>query len=152
MADARQLHLFKSSRQRGVAPPPPKEFSLHCQVADTLRRWAIPGWLWQHVPGGEARPAEFVNGKRVSFAGQRLQRMGFMPGWPDFILLAPTTTWPKLHMLELKRRGGKLSDAQHAIQLWALANHCPFEVVDNYPDALDVLKHWGAVRAGIQVQ
>jgi hypothetical protein len=38
----RQLHLFKSRKQRGQVPPAPSEFSLHVTIADLLRRWALP--------------------------------------------------------------------------------------------------------------
>src|SRR6185436_8224446 len=48
-----QLNLFKGKRQRGTQPPPPKEFALHCMVADTVRRWILPGWIWTHFPAGE---------------------------------------------------------------------------------------------------
>jgi hypothetical protein len=36
---ARQLHLFKSRRQRGTLPPAPSEYQLHCAVVDTVKRW-----------------------------------------------------------------------------------------------------------------
>lgn len=64
---AGQLHLFKSSRQRGTAPPAPSEFCLHVTIADVLRRWSLPNWQWVHLPFGEYRTA--------ATAG-RLARMG----------------------------------------------------------------------------
>ena len=79
-----QLNLFKSKRQRGTMPPPPLEFALHCAVADTVRRWILPGWIWTHFPAGEARPSEIIRGKRVSLTGARLQRMGLNTSFPDF--------------------------------------------------------------------
>ena len=72
----RQLSLFKGRKQRGVAPPPPKEFALHCAVADTVRRWILPGWIWTHFPAGEARSA---------ITGARLKRMGLARGFPDLL-------------------------------------------------------------------
>jgi len=137
MAEARQLNLFAGRRQRGVAPPPASEFSLQCMVADTLRRWQVPGWLWTHMPMGELRQP---------ITAARLKRMGVTPGWPDFLLLAPGG---RAHFLELKRRKlGRLTDEQAAFGLWCECNHCPHAVVDTYPAAIDVLKQWGAVRAG----
>jgi hypothetical protein len=51
---ARQLS--KSKRQRGIAAPGPSELQLHCAVADTVRRWIMPGWIYTHIAswrGGE---------------------------------------------------------------------------------------------------
>ena len=149
----RQLHLFKSKRQRGVQAPTPLEFQLQCAVADTLRKWTMPNWVWNHVPGGEERPAEFIKGKRVSFAGERLKRAGFQPGWPDLILIPPKDhAIQRPHFLELKRLGGTLTEEQAGFRLWCLLNNCPHEVADTYEDAVEILKRWGAVRAGVHPQ
>jgi|SRR5262245_45606472 len=140
MADSRQLHLFKGSRQRGTAAPPPTEFSLHVLIADTLRRWIVPGWLFTHMPMGELRQP---------ITAARLKRMGVTPGWPDFLLLAPHRGGA--HWLELKRpgSGGRLTDEQAEFGYWCGANGYPHAIVTTYPEALDVLKRWGAVRANI---
>jgi hypothetical protein len=144
MTTAAQLHLFKSKRQRGVQPPPPLEFAIQCVVADLLRRWASPNWIWTHIGHG---------GERTAMAGARLKRAGVQPGWPDLILLPPGS-WhnPRPHFLELKRRGGTLSGDQAAFQLWCMLNNCPFEVANNVKDAVAILSRWGAVRSGINVQ
>jgi len=68
----RQLHLFRSKRQRGVPLLRAKEYELHCMVADTLRRWCNPLWRYTHIPAGE---------KRDMVTAMRLKRMGVMPGW-----------------------------------------------------------------------
>ncbi|PSO30115.1 hypothetical protein [Bradyrhizobium sp. MOS002] len=73
----RQLHLFRSRKQRGQALPAPGEFQLHVTIADILRRWALPSWEWVHLPFGEHRSA--------ATAG-RLARMGVRKGYPDFAL------------------------------------------------------------------
>jgi len=139
MAEARQLHLFGGPRQRGTAAPPPLEFVLQCMVADTLRRWATPGWLWTHVASGELRQP---------ITAARLQRMGVQRGWPDFLLLAPGG---RPHALELKRRRtGRVTDEQDAFAQWCEVNGCPHAYVDTYPAAVAALKRWGAVRAGIE--
>ena len=139
MNDPRQLHLFKGARQRGVAVQLRRtEFELHCQVADMLRRWATPGWLWTHLPMGELRtPA----------TAARLARMGVGRGWPDFLLLAPHVG--RAHFLELKRQGAKLGDDQVAFAFYCSVNGYPHSVVDSFGDALDLLKAWGAVRSTI---
>lgn len=146
MITERQLHLFKSRRQRGTKPPPAPEFSLHCQVADTLKRWATPTWLWTHIPLGEERP---------DAAGARLKRMGTQAGWPDFIFIPPKGSEnPRPHFLELKRRGrvNDLTDLQLAFRLWCKLNDCPHEVVDTYDAAVAILKQWGALWSGVHVQ
>jgi VRR-NUC domain-containing protein len=140
-----QLHLFKSSRQRGVAVDVRgSEFQLQCAVADTLKRWAAPNWVYTHIPLGE---------ERTTAAGARLKRMGTMPGFPDFILLPPAgAPEPHAHFLELKRQGGKLSELQASFQLWCMLNGYPFAVADSYEAALAILQQWGAVRTGVHVQ
>jgi hypothetical protein len=142
---ARQLHLFKSKRQRGVAAPPPLEFELHCLVADTLRRWATPNWIWTHFPAGE---------RRDDVTGARLKRMGLMPGWPDFILIPPATPTicQRPHFLELKRPGGKLTEHQSGFALWCKLNDCPHAVTSDYRTAVKILQAWGALLARVNVQ
>src|SRR4051812_16425507 len=44
-----QLNLFRSRKQRGIAPPAPSEYQLHCMVVDTVRRWRMPGWIFTHI-------------------------------------------------------------------------------------------------------
>lgn len=144
MTNVRQLHLFKSRRQRGTKPPPMAEFSLHCMVADDLRRWATPGWNWTHFPAGEYRDP---------VTGARLKRMGLQPGWPDLILLPPKgSPNGRPHFLELKRRGGKLSAWQAGFQLWCMLNDCPYACIDDYKAAVAILQRWGALRASVKVQ
>ena len=138
--DSRQLHLFKGPRQRGVKAPPPLEFPLQCMVADTLRRWATPGWLWTHMPMGELRQP---------ITAARLQRMGVTRGWPDFLLLAPHRGGA--HWLELKRpKLGKVTDEQAEFAFWCGANGYQHAFADNYADAVAALIQWGAVRSGIK--
>jgi hypothetical protein len=127
-------------------PPPAPEFHLHVLVADVLRRWAMPGWRWTHMPLGEERPSQIIKGKRVSFAGARLKRMGVNPGWADFILLSPTAV---AHFLELKRRGETLSEAQEDFANWCVEHRAPFVATDDFRVALATLKDWGAVRRSI---
>ena len=140
----RQLHLFRSRRQRGVVAPAPSEFQLHCAVADTLRRWVTPNWTWCHYPAGEERTAQ---------AGARLKRMGVQPGFPDLILFPPKDhPISRAHFLELKRRRARLSEPQASFALWCGLNDCPFAVTDRYDLAVKILQTWGALRTGVHVQ
>lgn len=134
-----QLNLFKGKRQRGTKPPPPREFALHCAVADTLRCSIVPGWRYTHIPLGEYRtPAT---------AG-RLKRMGVVGGFPDFMFLHIEG---RVCFLELKRRGEKLNDTQASMASFLrLAGH-GYEWTDDYRSAVAVLQEWGVVRAGLVV-
>jgi hypothetical protein len=133
-----QLSLFAGKRQRGLKPPGRHEFALHVLVADILRRWGTTGWRWTHLPFGE---------KRNVITGARLKRMGTKRGWPDFILLSPYPA--KAHFLELKREGGTLTDEQQDLQMWLVANGYEYKVADNFRDAVNILRDWGAVRASV---
>ena len=73
---AGQLSLFRGKRQRGQAPPGPTEYQLHCAVADTVRRWIMPGWIFTHIASGE---------KRDQVTAARLKRMGVVGGFPDLV-------------------------------------------------------------------
>src|SRR4029077_1805109 len=137
---AGQLHLFKSKRQRGMAPPSASEFQLQCAVVDTVRRWINPGWIWTHIPSGE---------KRDVVTAVRLKRMGVMPGFPDLMFVGPTgwTCW-----IELKARGGRLSKVQGAIASRLIAGGHGYLCSSDYRDIIETLKGWGVLRSGIHVQ
>lgn len=133
----RQLSLFKGKRQRGVRPPPALELRTQIALADTLRVSLCPGWNWTHIGHG---------GKRSIQTATMMKRSGQQPGWSDFILLSPHAL---AHFLELKRKGGVISDAQQAF-----ANYCntygyPHAVVFGFDDAIAVLKHWRVVRISV---
>ena len=143
-----QLSLFKSKRQRGTQPPPPLEFALHCQVADMIRRWILPGWIWTHFPAGEARPHQIINGKRVSLTGARLMRMGLNTGFPDFQFFHIEG---RCAFLELKRRGNTLDEDQDVISkhLQQAGHH--YLVTDKIEVAIEALVDWKILR-GMKVQ
>jgi hypothetical protein len=141
----RQLHLFKSRFQRGVVVDyAPSEFQLHCAIADTIKRWLSPNWVFNHIPLGEERPAT---------AGARLKRLGTQPGWPDLIFLPPREhSIARPHFLELKRPGGKLTEHQAGFALWCKLNDCPHAVTSDYRTAVKILQSWGALQARVNVQ
>ena len=147
---ARQLHLFKGKRQRGIAPPPPKEFATHVALADTLRRWAMPDWLWTHFPAGEDRGHRYtIKGKRVSPTASRLQRMGLRPGFPDFLFFHARGACA---FLELKRSRAVPSEEQKPVFAFlAHAGH-PFLITTSFDDAVGWLKDIGVLRSGVHVQ
>lgn len=136
----RQLGLFGSPRQRGSRLPPQKEFTLHCMMADVLRRWTLPGWTWTHLPFGEHRNA---------ITGARLQRMGTQRGWPDFIIIGRHDTFvarPAVFFLELKREGYGLSPEQAVVSQQLIELGCRYLVTDDFDEAVAWLGEHGIVR------
>jgi hypothetical protein len=148
----RQLSLFKSKRQRGIAPPPPLEFATHATLADICKRWINPHWKFTHLPLGEHREHR-VNprtGKRYSLTGQRLQRMGVQPGWPDFIFVGPNA---QVFWLELKRfKTGRLSDDQSEVLAHLVACGFAVLVTTSLDDAVATLKQAGILRSNVELQ
>jgi hypothetical protein len=110
---------------------------LHFTITDILERWLSEGWQFNHIASGEYRtPA----------TAARLKRLGVRPGWPDFILLSPAGV---PFFLELKRRGGALSEAQRDFANWCIAHGVAFAWHDNFDAALSQLQTWGAVRVAL---
>ena len=148
-----QLNLFKSKRQRGTQAPPPKEFASHVFLADVIRRWIMPHWKFTHLPLGEERDHRInpKTGKRWSPTGQRLQRMGLNPGWPDFIFVGPNRS---VFWLELKRQGsgGRLSEDQIEVGAHLVACGFAYLCTNSVDDAIAEMKALGILRSNFEVQ
>lgn len=137
----RQLSLFKGKRQRGVKPPAPLEFASHCVIADLLRRWCSPMWIWTHMPAGEHRNV---------VTAVRLKRMGLRPGWPDFQFAGPDGV---TFFLELKRGGsGRVSEAQAEVIAHLTVCKHNILVTSSVNDAVATLKDLGILPKSIEVQ
>jgi hypothetical protein len=133
MVNLGQIDLF-TRRVRKLKPA--KEIAVHAMIADTLKLALTPGWLWWHTPNGG-----YALGKAT--AGQ-LQRMGVKAGVSDFILVSPPAG--RVHALELKRRGVKPSMAQVAFLASVRGAGGLAEWVDDFDQAMLVLRRWGAIR------
>jgi len=134
----RQLDLLKGKRQKGITPPGPSEFEIHCTVADYLRNGLAPGWIWFHPANGELRNKA---------TGGRLKRMGVMPGVSDILLAsAPYAT---LHALELKRKGEKLRLDQREWMGMVASIGGETAWADSVEAALLILTRWGAISTRI---
>ena len=131
---SRQLSLFKGKRQHGLEPPPPLEVVVQCQVARLLELNANKDWRWTHFPSGELRD---------KITAKRLQDMGTKPGVPDLLLFSPTLL---THFLELKRKGGVVSDEQSDWADWCNAGGYPHAIAYGLDAAIAVLVHWGVLR------
>jgi hypothetical protein len=147
----RQLSLFKGRKQRGVRPPPALEFNSHVVIADLCRRWMNPGWRFTHIPSGEHRDHRANSkGQRYSPAGNRLKRMGLIPGWPDFMFAGPGK---RVVWLELKREKlGRMSDAQEDIGTHLKACGFDFLITTDVGEAVRWLVSLGILRGNIEVQ
>src|SRR5260370_40247397 len=148
----RQLPLFRARRQKGMPPPPPLEFATHATLPDTCRRWINPTWKFPPLPLGEHREHRINprTGRRYSLSGQRLQRMGVQPGWPDFIFVGPAQ---QVFWLELKRfKTGRLSEDQSEVLGHLVACGFAVLVTTSLDDAVDTLKQAGILRSNFEVQ
>jgi hypothetical protein len=123
----------RKPRPRKAPASRPKEIALHMSVAALLRAQAHPLWQWTHIGHGEARDARTAG---------KLKRMGLRPGWPDFALLSPSGLF---HAVELKRPGGKMSEAQEIFRLWCVRTGTPYAVCDSMPTVLCALQAWGCL-------
>jgi hypothetical protein len=137
MGEPRQLNIFKGRRQKGELPPGPSEFALGCALADTCRQWLHKDWKFFHVPNGE---------RRDPVAAMRCKRQGVSPGVPDYIFVGPGG---RIFFLELKRVGGRLSEAQLDWQQHLMRCGFPYLVTNNLADALGELYEQGIVRARV---
>src|SRR5262245_61189782 len=136
-----QLSLFAGPRQRGRRPKVrASEFVIHCMVADTLRRWLAPGWIWFHPANGELRQDS---------AGARLKRMGVRPGVSDIVLIAPAGG--RVHALELKQWGKHPTEPQIAFLEAVQAAGGQSAWAESYEAAIAILSEWGALRRRVRV-
>ena len=123
----RQLHLFKSRRQKGSALPAPSEYQLHCAVVDTIRRWIMPGWIYTHIASGERR--DQITAARFD---------PFRAAWGS--------------LRHRAQDNGRSSEAQAAMKRhFEQAGH-GYLCSSDYRDVIKKLKDWGVLRSGISVQ
>jgi hypothetical protein len=134
----RQLSLLKGPRQRGVTiKSQASEFELHCAIADTLRVSLNKDWYWTSIEHG---------GWKDKVTAQKHHRKGIRPGIPDLLLIGPDGTH---YWLEIKIKGGRLSDDQKAF-LAALDDRRVWrEVAYGYKEAIEFLRRIGALKVQV---
>ena len=94
---------------RGVAVPKKRKATKHEE--DALQVAVIRWWQHQYPEFAGLLFAVPNGGRRDAREGARFKAQGVTPGVSDLILLVPR---PHILLLELKIKGGKVSDAQKA--------------------------------------
>jgi hypothetical protein len=131
---------LKGRPTRAKKAPPAREFATQCVLADTLRRWINPGWVWTAFPAGELR---------TEATASRLKRMGLQPGFFDLLFISPTG---EHHWIELKKGRAPLTVEQVAFELAMKLRAVPVAVCRDYKSAIEQLQEWGALPAKVHVQ
>jgi hypothetical protein len=114
--------------------PVPTERETQITLVDAIHKGGLnPQWKFTHVPHGEYR--------HIATA-LRLQKMGTMKGFPDFVFIGPRM----MLFIELKREGGRLSPEQEAWMHHII--HCGFtyHVAYSLDDALGTLFDYGVIK------
>jgi len=120
--------------------PGQSEFAVQAFLVDIIRRGINPQWKFGHVPLGEVRDP---------ITAARLKRLGTVPGWPDLQFAGPDR---QMVFLELKRRGGRLSESQQAMRDHLEGCGFAYLCTDSADHAIEWLKHHGILRGGFSVQ
>jgi len=113
---------------------PPLEIKTHVALERLLCLTLNPNWMYTHIPSGE---------RRDKVTAARLKAMGLKAGWPDFIFVGPSNVL----FLELKRLGGKPSEAQKEVAAGLRARGCHYHLSDTLEDAIATLNEVGIIRA-----
>lgn len=118
---------------RRKAPAGQTEEQFHRAVVELLDSVLPAGCFWFHPPNGEKRPHG---------SGGKMKGLGARAGMPDICIV-----WRgRLHCIELKAPGGKLSASQRTTH--ALIVGCGVEVLVAYEieQVMACLRHWGMIR------
>jgi hypothetical protein len=137
MVEPRQLNIFKGKRQKGEAPPTPKELELHIPLVKLIRLSLCEGWTFTHTAAGEHRDPR---------TAAKLKAMGVTPGFPDLIFFGPGG---RVYFLELKRAGQGLSDVQKDLRFKLMSSGFDYHVTNSLKDAVDQLNALGIIRARV---
>jgi len=127
----------RKPRARKAPTIRPREIRLHLDVARVLRDHCLPEWVWWHTPNG---------GRRDVKEAAKLKLLGTRAGVPDLILISP---YGSVRLLELKRPGETLSDAQEEFRIHCIRHGIPHAIAYDFNQALIALDHWGCLRLKI---
>jgi len=105
----------------------------HMALVKHLQVRTKPGVFWCHIPNGEYR---------AKVTAAILSGMGVKRGVPDLLFIDNGKTF----FLELKREGGRRSDAQNAVHAELRRAGAVVDTACGLDEALDVLEAWGLIR------
>jgi hypothetical protein len=137
-----------TGRYRTIAGLDPYEYEIQMALNELLKLMLRDNRVeWWHTPNGGLRDIK---------TAAKFKAMGVRPGVADFFF-----TWgepvsvvgePKVQtfarnlFLELKRRGGDLSEAQEQFRDSVTAKGSWYEVADSIDAAVEILKRYGVLR------
>lgn len=124
------------------------EQALHLAVAQLLEA-VLPrsGAIWCHIPnGGARRKRRNANGQAYCPEGAVLKRMGVRPGMPDIQIIAPG---PRLVYIELKAKGGRLSEAQREMHRQLEAVGADVRICSTVEQVRDAMSELGLFKPWI---
>lgn len=111
------------------------EDEIHKAVVRHLTLLGNPACYWFHVPNG---------GSRNAAEAKKLKAMGTRAGVADLVLVIAGKT----HFLELKKHGGRMSDAQKLAQSQVRMAGAVYAVAVGLDAAISQLREWGAILGG----
>lgn len=143
MSGAHQKDLF-TKKWRKVRAPDPLEHQIQISLIEHLKYRCRPDVIYFHVPNG---------GWRDDREAAKFKAMGTLAGVADMVFIwndhdsipQPCTV---VLFLELKRRGGQLSDVQCAF-MQRLIDHVPgvhYHMADSIDGALEILRARGILK------
>jgi VRR-NUC domain-containing protein len=114
------------ARRRDIFEP--SEDQITAAVVDHWRVFGVPGSLVASIPNKRA-----------------FGQAGLTPGLPDLLALSPRLG-SLTAFIELKKKRGRLSDAQRDIGKIILARGAPYAVCWGRDEPIAQLRAWGAIR------
>jgi hypothetical protein len=118
------------------ARPSLTEAQIQAGIVRYVRLAAKPGVEIVHIPNGGSRTGGWVE-------GANLKRIGTVPGVPDLMILGPNG---QARVLEVKRPGGQLSEAQREFLARLDLAGCEYAVVYSVEEAVAACRNWGVVQ------
>ncbi len=122
---------------RTVKTPTPLEREVQRTVVNYLKALRI---YVAAVPNGSVLAGD---AKARAMQSNSLKRTGMTPGFPDLILIKPSSIVAQVAFMEIKREGEKLRPEQEAFRDLCEDWRLGFAVVRSVEDARETLIEWG---------
>ena len=124
--------MTRRKKQTPSGVPVPYEKDIQKAIVDYIS-YACPSVLVFAVPNGAIRSAGGRAGNAVP---------GLRPGVADLCMIGPGQ---RVWFIEVKRPGGKISQAQKEFWTSCRARDVPYDVVYSLDEAIDTLSNWGLI-------